>query len=53
MSYDKNCRLLAKLFLSDYTLNPAEQTEETERLAQAIQTAIEAELENLEHRRKA
>jgi hypothetical protein len=51
--YAPHCADLAKLFLSDFDLTEAERKDETERLAQQIQDAVESHLEGLEHRRKA
>ena len=51
--YDPRCRVLAAHFLRDYDLSPTELAEETERLAASFQQVAEAELEHLEHRRKA
>jgi hypothetical protein len=42
---------LARFVLQSYTLSRLEREDEAERLAQAIQDAIEAQVENLEHRR--
>lgn len=49
--HDRECRRLADHFLMDYRLSKEEREEEAERLARAIQQTVEAELENLEHRR--
>jgi hypothetical protein len=49
---DARCVALARFFLQDYNLTPAERNEEAERIAQDIQRAIEAELEQLEHRKR-
>jgi len=51
MTHDHACRTLAIHFLSDYRLSAEERAQEVERLAQQIQQTVEAELENLEHRR--
>ncbi len=51
MTHDRACRILAEKFLAEYRLSPVERHEEVDRLANAIQQTIEAELENLEHRR--
>lgn len=53
MTHDKECRRLAVHFLRDYRLTGLEREEEVERLAQQIQQTVEAELENLAHRRIA
>lgn len=53
MTYDAECLRLAEHFLSDYRLSKAEREEEAGRLAESIQRAVEAELENLEHRKIA
>ena len=53
MSYDSKCHDLAVEFLSDYTpegFTPEERTAAEERMAQAIQDAIEAEYALLEER---
>ena len=53
MNPEKHCRDLAQLFLREYRLSREERVQEMARLALAIQRTIEAELENLEHRRVA
>lgn len=52
MSHDAECRRLAAHFLGDYRLSAEELGDEMQRLADAIQQTVEAELENLAHRRK-
>jgi hypothetical protein len=52
MTYERQCEMLAGLFLQDYQLSPEERAEEKERLAIALQRTAEAELENLAHRLK-
>jgi hypothetical protein len=47
---DRRAHLLATSFLLDYRLSPEERRQETEALAQVIQTAVEAQLEGLAHR---
>jgi hypothetical protein len=53
MNHDRQCRMLAEHFLRDYQLSGQERAEELERLADTIQRAAEAELESIEHRRRA
>ena len=51
MPHDEQCVNLARHFLRGYRLNAAERIEETGRLAHAIEEAVKAELEALEHRK--
>lgn len=52
MTYDPLCVRLAEKFLRDYQLSDEEHEEEVDRLAQAIQRTVEAELDPLAHRLK-
>ena len=42
---------LARQLLRGYRLTTQERAQETEAMAQVLQTAAEAQLENLEHRK--
>jgi hypothetical protein len=53
LDIDQKCHGLAKTILTGYRLTMDERAQETERLAQALRTVVDAELEALEHRRIA
>jgi hypothetical protein len=51
--YDVQVRDLVRGLLAHYRLSPEERRQETDTLTQAIRSAVDAQLESLEHRRIA